>query len=112
MSLTFCGPGQLASGGSDNLVRIWDLTRRVQVSQLSGHTGSVVTLAYGGKVLLSSGYDTTVHVWTNDGEPAKAAASGGDGRGESVPVSAPLGGNAAQQDRVGARWEPRLKLQQ
>lgn len=114
MSLTYCGADRLATGGSDNLVRIWDLTRRVQVSQLSGHTGSVVTLAYGGNVLLSSGFDTTVRVWTNNGDSASAAASEDSPgpQGVSVPISAPLMDDAPQQDRVGVRWEPRSRIQQ
>jgi len=63
MSLVFCGPNRLATGGSDNLVRIWDLNQRVDVDHLTGHTGSVAALAYNGEVLVSGGYDTTVRVW-------------------------------------------------
>jgi WD40 repeat protein len=63
MSLAFCGPDQLATGGSDNLIRIWDLNGRAEIAQLSGHTGSVVALAYSGDVLVSAGFDTTVRVW-------------------------------------------------
>ena len=89
MSLAFCGPDRLATGGSDNLIRIWDLKQRVKIAELAGHTGSVVSLAYGGNVLISAGYDTTVRVWATDGELAKEPA--------------------AAQDRVGSRWEPRPK---
>ena len=63
MSLVFCGPDRLATGGSDNLVRIWDLNERIDVDHLTGHTGSVAALAYNGEVLASGGYDTTVRVW-------------------------------------------------
>jgi WD40 repeat protein len=71
------------------LIRIWDLKQRVKIAELAGHTGSVVSLAYGGNVLISAGYDTTVRVWATDGELAKEPA--------------------AAQDRVGSRWEPRPK---
>jgi WD40 repeat protein len=92
MSLAYCGPEHLATGGSDNLVRIWDVSRRAQVAELAGHTGSVVTLAYGGNVLISAGYDTTVRVWTSNSNLV---------RGSTTP-----------SDRVGSRWEPRSRAQQ
>jgi WD40 repeat protein len=63
MSLTFCGPDQLATGGSDNVIRIWDMNERVETARLAGHTGSVVALDYSGNMLVSAGYDTTVRVW-------------------------------------------------
>ena len=63
MSLAFCGPDQLATGGSDNLIRIWDMNTRSEIARLDGHTGSVVTLVYSGNTLVSAGYDTTVRVW-------------------------------------------------
>jgi WD40 repeat protein len=63
MTLVFCGPQQLATGGSDNLVHIWDLDTRQEVESLSGHTGTVAVLASHNNVLVSSGFDTTVRVW-------------------------------------------------
>ncbi|MFV1964383.1 MAG: WD40 repeat domain-containing protein, partial [Pirellulaceae bacterium] len=63
MSLAFCGPDQLATGGSDNLIRIWDMNERSEIARLAGHTGSVMTLVYSGNTLVSAGYDTTVRVW-------------------------------------------------
>jgi WD40 repeat protein len=63
MSLAFCGPDQLATGGSDNLIRIWDMNEQTETARLAGHTGSVVALDYTGNTLVSAGYDTTVRVW-------------------------------------------------
>ena len=67
-ALTFCEAGQIATGGSDNTVRIWDLQRRIEVRQLRGHTGSVAALAYepATDVLISGGFDTAVRVWRLD----------------------------------------------
>jgi WD40 repeat protein len=92
MSLCFCGPTHLAAGGSDNLIRIWDVAKQAKITELSGHTGSIVTLAFGGNVLISAGYDTTVRVWTSTVDLAT-------GPGE-------------QPARVGSRWEPRNSIQQ
>ena len=63
LSLVFYGPHQLATAGSDNLIRLWDVTTREETGCLRGHTGSVAALECQGKVLVSAGYDTTVRVW-------------------------------------------------
>jgi WD40 repeat protein len=63
MSLAFCETDQLAGGGSDNLIHIWDLHRRAELAELPGHTGSVACLAYDGNRLVSAGFDTTVRIW-------------------------------------------------
>jgi len=63
MSLALCGPAQLATAGSDNLIRIWDLNTRNEIGQLRGHSGSVTALASNGDILISGSYDTTVRVW-------------------------------------------------
>ena len=63
MSLTFCGPRQIAAGGSDNLIRIWDVDSRAESARLSGHTGSIMALVYSGTTLASAGYDTSVRIW-------------------------------------------------
>ena len=63
MTLVFCGVNELATGGSDNTVRIWDLVTRREVETLEGHTGTVAVLAYHQGVLVSSGYDASVRVW-------------------------------------------------
>lgn len=64
MSLVFYGPHQLAVGGSDNIVRLWDVRERQELGVLLGHTGTVAALDSLGKMLISAGYDTTVRIWT------------------------------------------------
>lgn len=76
MSLVFCGPDQLATGGSDNLIHIWDLNSKEQASELAGHTGTVAVLAYAHDVLVSSGYDTTVRVWKRKANYVSESAEG------------------------------------
>ena len=71
-TLVFFGPNYLATGGSDNLIRLWDLTSGEEVGQLSGHQGSVVSLDSNGEVLVSGSYDTVVRIWTIKDRVAKA----------------------------------------
>lgn len=66
MALCFCGPNQLASGGSDNLVRVWNLESQQVVDTHIGHNGSIAALAADprGNMLVSGGFDTTVRLWS------------------------------------------------
>ncbi len=63
MAVAFLGNNRLAIGGSDNAIRIWDLATQQEVERLTGHTGSVMALAYRGGTLVSAGFDATVRVW-------------------------------------------------
>lgn len=64
-SLCFCGNDILASGESDNVIRIWDLTSSRLVTQFAGHTGTVSSLYYDEmqNQLISGSFDTTVRRW-------------------------------------------------
>jgi WD40 repeat protein len=63
LSLAFYSPNHLATAGSDNQIRLWDVTTKSEVGCLKGHTGSVAALECKEKVLVSAGYDTTVRIW-------------------------------------------------
>jgi WD40 repeat protein len=63
LAIAFYGPHHLATAGSDNLIRLWDVQTKNEIGCLRGHTGSVAALECRGKVLVSAGYDTTVRVW-------------------------------------------------
>ena len=63
MTMAFYGNSQLATAGSDNLIRLWDLENQQEIGRLSGHSGTVATMVFGDKTLISAGYDTTVRVW-------------------------------------------------
>ncbi|MDX1932666.1 MAG: caspase family protein, partial [Capsulimonadales bacterium] len=62
----------LASGGADGLVRIWDRRTGERKLVLTGHTGSVTSVAYtpDGKLLASGGRDRTIRLW--DAETGQA----------------------------------------
>jgi WD40 repeat protein len=64
-SLAFLGPDHLASGGSDNVIRVLDVRSRRELAQLVGHSGSVAALDYNadGGILASGAFDTTVRLW-------------------------------------------------
>ncbi|HZY89019.1 MAG TPA: sigma-70 family RNA polymerase sigma factor [Gemmataceae bacterium] len=60
------GGNCIASGGGDNLIRLWDARTGRQVRQFAGHTDRVLSLALSrdGRVLASSGCsDHTVRLW-------------------------------------------------
>lgn len=65
MSLAFCGPETLAAGGSDDIIRIWNLATHSEQYQLVGHTGTVSALTWDAQtaLLLSGSFDTTVRTW-------------------------------------------------
>jgi hypothetical protein len=71
-ALVFCNQTCLATGGSDNVVRLWDLQQRKQVGELNEHQGSIVALASDGDILVSGGYDTTIRIWDLKGRVAEA----------------------------------------
>ena len=62
----------MAVGGSDNVIRLWDLASRQEQNRLVGHTGTVAALAWDAtaNTLLSGGFDTTVRVWQIKGDAA------------------------------------------
>lgn len=63
LAFTFYGPHHLATGGSDNYVRLWDLRERREVGHLSGAEGSVAALACRDQVLVATSFDTKARVW-------------------------------------------------
>ena len=67
--MTVCGEDLIATGGSDNVVRIWNWRNQAEADRMLGHTGSVAALAFdpASGVIVSGSFDTTVRVWTRDG---------------------------------------------
>ncbi|MDR3110825.1 MAG: WD40 repeat domain-containing protein [Planctomycetaceae bacterium] len=66
-SLLFCNDSILASGESDNVIRVWNLRNDTRVGDLLGHTGTVAVLVYNqvSKQMVSGSFDTTVRFWTH-----------------------------------------------
>jgi WD40 repeat protein len=81
LSMAVCGEQFIATGGSDNVIRVWNWQTQAEAEQLLGHTGSVASLAFDGtsRTIISGSYDTTVRVWRlPSGKKGQSTAAGGD----------------------------------
>ena len=74
-SIAYSPDGKLlASGGADNLVKIWDVVGMKELKQLKGHDMPVTGVAFAGDsaTLVSIGLDRTIRVWNvADGKETK-----------------------------------------
>lgn len=75
-SLAFCGDHLLASGESDNAIRIWDLSTKQNTATLLGHSGTVSSMIYDAQTdrLISGSFDTSVRFWNIGGKKEAPAA--------------------------------------
>jgi WD40 repeat protein len=78
MAAAFLGQDRVAVGGSDNLIRILDLTTRRELQYLAGHTGSIAALDFQAEsgLLVSSSFDTSAKLWkpASDARPARVTS--------------------------------------
>src|SRR5262249_49716365 len=66
MSVAFSADGKfLASGGHDNLARLWDVATGKEIRKFEGHQKTVYALAFfpDGNTLASYGLDNTIRLW-------------------------------------------------
>lgn len=71
-SLAFCTDSLLAVGGTDNVVRMYDLNSQAEIMRLVGHKGSVTSMVFDPVTgqLYTGSFDTTVRFWaTREGAP-------------------------------------------
>ncbi|EPQ31550.1 uncharacterized protein PFL1_00883 [Pseudozyma flocculosa PF-1] len=54
----------LATGGTDEVVKVWDLRRRREVGQLTGHEGTITSLTFASKTyLLTTSADSNINLY-------------------------------------------------
>lgn len=78
-SVALLGDQFIASGGSDNLIRLWDRKTLEEVHSLVGHRGTITSLCYDGNLLYSGSYDTELRIWTSTPDVARAIPQLGNG---------------------------------
>jgi WD40 repeat protein len=100
------GRRALTAGANDNAIRLWDVTRGVQLLKLEGHTGEVLSLAVtpDGKRAISGGADRTLRLWDLD---AGAELQAANLKYEPRCCAVSADGMAAfvGSENGGARWE-------
>jgi WD40 repeat protein/energy-coupling factor transporter ATP-binding protein EcfA2 len=72
-SVAWSADGQLASGGGDNTIIIWDIKTGQPAQTLIGHTGPVISVAWSADGrLASTSWDKTIIIWDlKIGQPAQ-----------------------------------------
>lgn len=79
----------LASGSSDNKIRLWNPRTGELLRTLNGHSGAVKSIAMtsDGQILVSGGADTTIKIWHLDTEKVLHTLIGHSHEVRSVAVS-------------------------
>lgn len=90
---TFSSDGtMIASGGGDNVIRVWDASSLEQVAELKGHDNDVhgVSFVPGQPLLVSSSDDKTIRIWNWKDEELLRVLPGHEGAIPTLAVD-PLG---------------------
>ncbi len=119
LTVAFSPDGKiLASGGEDNLIKIWDVASGTESQTLSGHSNIVNKVAFSpnSSILASSSYDKTVKVWDVSHGRIIQNLTGHTGWASSV-VFSPDGMVLVSGDNIGTiriwnttNWEGGVKM--
>ncbi|MEO0396096.1 MAG: TIR domain-containing protein [Cyanobacteria bacterium P01_A01_bin.137] len=103
-SAAYSPDGQtIASGGFDNVIRLWDLAGNPLVEPFEGHEDVIWSVAYSpdGQTIASASSDSTVRLWNLQGNPVGNPLAGHEGHVKTVAFS-PNGLSLASGDQGGA----------
>ncbi len=83
------GGGRIASGGRDNMVRLFDLAGQAVADPFAGHEADVMGVAFraDGQLIVSGSRDGTVRRWRADGKAVGSPITAHQGGVEAVVVS-------------------------
>ncbi len=63
LSMTSIDPETIAVAGSDNTIRLIEISTGNEINRLHGHDGSVAVMMRSGDQLVSGSFDTTIRTW-------------------------------------------------
>lgn len=63
LSMTNIDSNSIAVAGSDNTIRLIDISTGTEINRLFGHDGSVAIMIRSGNQLVSGSFDTTIRTW-------------------------------------------------
>src|SRR5439155_1224244 len=94
----------LASGAGDQTIKFWDVETRKETATLTGHEGTVRSLAFSpdGQTLASGSEDATVRLWDVETRKERTALKGHNDKVSAV-VFSPRGRSATRQCVCGTR---------
>ena len=88
LAMTWLDRDRFATAGADNEIQVFSLSEQKPFAVVSGHTGSISTLDYRDRTLISGSFDTTVRVWSLEPDALVRVAPGRSVSTRLIPVVA------------------------